>query len=220
MSVAIAKKRPTFEVRHLMWLPAVLLLAWGVLAAAGMPLVPSSKAVTTGTATVTASVALDIHLGGTCVGYSNAYGAMADNVNATLGSCTVTWGTNNGATSTLRVESARTTAGNVMFCRAADNTSACGTGGFTNVGANAASMVADQFGVLSAVTTCNQAAGSKWNNGTYNPVPDSTVSSTGDVICTQTGTTDGNYGLTFKAWPDTVTAGSYTGQAVFTVEAT
>lgn len=216
MSVATAT-RPRFAARHLAWLPAVLLLTWGVLAAAGVPLVPSSTAASTGNSTVTATVALDVHIGGTCPGYSNAYGAMVDNTLATLGSCSVTFGTNNGATSTLKVESARTTAGNVMFCRAGDNTSACGTGGFTNVGANSASIVADQFGVHSTVTSCTTAT---WANNTYNSVPDSTTAGAGTTICSMTGTTDGNYTLAFRAHPDTVTAGSYTGQANFTVEVT
>lgn len=203
--------------RNLMWLPAAMLVAWGVLAAAGYGTTPSFGA-STGSATVSATVALDIHVGGTCsAGYSNAYGAMADNVEATLGSCGMTFGTNNGATSTLKVESARTTAGNVMFCRAADNIGACGANGFTSPAANAATLGADKFGVLSTVTTCTTPT---WTNGNYNPVPDSNTAGAGTTICSMTGTTDGSYTFSFRAHPDTVTAGSYTGQALFTAEVT
>ncbi len=206
--------------RNLMWLPAALLVAWGVLAAAGYGIAPSFGA-STGSGTVTATVALDVHVGGTCAaGYSNAYGAMADNVEANLGTCGMTFGTNNGATSTLRVESARTTAGNVMFCRAATNTGACGTGGFTNVagGTLAASGVGvDRFGVLATANTCTTQT---WITNQYWPVPDSTTAGAGTTVCSMTGTTDGDYTFSFRAHPDTVTAGSYTGQALFTAEVT
>lgn len=201
--------------RNLMWLPASLLVAWGVLAAAGYGITPSFGA-STGSGTVTASVAIDVHVGGTCsLGYSNAYGPMADNVEATLGTCGMTFGTNNGASSTLKVESARTTAGNVMFCRAADNIAACGANGFSNVGANAVSLGADNFGVLSTVTTCTTPT---WQNARYNPVPDANTAGAGTTICQMTGTTDGSYTFSFRAHPDTVTAGGYTGQALFTTE--
>lgn len=206
--------------RNLMWLPAAMLIAWGVLAAAGYGVATPSFAANTGSSTVTATVALDVHIGGTCVGYSNAFGSMPDATESTLGSCGITFGTNNGSTSTLKVESARTTAGDVMFCRPAvvgDNAGACGTGGFTTVAANAATLGADKFAVLSTVTTCTTPS---WTNATYNPVPDSTTGGAGATVCSMTGTTDGDYTLSFRAHPDTVTAGDYTGQALFTVEVT
>ena len=203
--------------RNLMWLPAAMLVAWGVLAAAGYGVATPSFGASTGNSTVTATVALDVHIGGTCVGYSNAFGAMPDNTESTLGSCGITFGTNNGATSTLKVESARDNAGNLMFCRAADNDAACGANGFTSPAANALTLGADKFGVLSTVTTCTTPT---WQNARYNPVPDETTAGAGTTVCSMTGTTDGNYTMSFRAHPDTVTAGSYTGQALFTVEVT
>jgi hypothetical protein len=218
MSVATAT-RPRFGLapRHLAWLPALLLLAWGLFAAAGVSLVPNSTAAST--ATVTASVALDIHIGGTCPSYSNAFGAMPDNTESTLGGCTVTFGTNNGATSTLKVESARDNAGQVMFCRAADNDVNCGAGGFTDAGANQVGPLgADKFGVLTtAIGACTTPS---WTLNRYNPVPPENTAGAGVPICSMVGTGDGSYTLSFRAHPDTVTAGSYTGQALLTVEAT
>lgn len=203
--------------RHLAWLPAVMLTAWAVLAAAGVPLTPSTNAAT-GSSTVTATVAVDIHIGGTCATYSNSFGNMPDATNSAVGTCGITFGTNNGATSTLKVESARTTAGNNMFCRATSVSAACEPSGFAAPLANAASLAIDQFGVLTtAITSCTTPA---WTLNTYNPVPDSTTAGTGTTVCSMTGTTDGNYSLEFRAYPDTVAAGTYSGQAVFTVEAT
>ena len=48
--------------RYLAWLPAVLLVAWGILSAAGVPLTPNSLAASTGTTTVSATVAKEVHI--------------------------------------------------------------------------------------------------------------------------------------------------------------
>lgn len=216
MSVAIATKRPRFEVRHLMWLPAVLLLTWGVLAAAGVPLVPGSKAVSSGSATVNATVALDIHIAGTCAANTNFPSVPLNLGNNTLASCGVTFGTNNGATSTLKVASARTTAGNNLFCQAASVSAACGAT-FTSPAANAAALAGGEFGLYSsAITTCTTPG---FTLNRYNPVPDSTAAAA--TICSMTGTTDGNYSLDFVANRAAGTvAGTYLGRADFTVQAT
>lgn len=212
--------RPTvLNRRALMWLPAAMLLAWGMLAASGVPLTRDSHAASTGTTTVGATVALDVHIAGTC-----AAGTTFPSVPLALGSnslatCGVTFGTNNGATSTLKVESARTVAANSMFCQAAGNSvSAACTNSFTQVGANAVAIAGNQFGVqTTAIGSCTTPT---WTLSRYNPVPDSTFAGAGTTICSMTGTTDGNYSLDFVANRNAGSvSGTYQGQATFTAEA-
>jgi hypothetical protein len=217
MSVAIAPSRFRLTARHMMWLPAALLLTWGVLAAAGMPLTPSSRAAATGSATVSATVTPDMHMGGTCPGgnYTDANLAIGD-VNIGGGSCTLTFGTNNGAVgAVLTVESARPS-GNT-FCQAAVAV-ACGANpAFTNAPtAGAAALAAGEFGAkVSAAPTCN---GGGWTNGNFYGIRDATTApGTGDTLCTQNGTTDGSYTLQFHSNRSAgTTAGTYNAQINFT----
>lgn len=217
MSAALAT--PRLRARHLAWLPAVMLVAWGILAAAGVPLTPSAPAASTGSSTVVATVDTDIHINGTCAaGTTFPTVALAVGEN-TLASCGVTWGTNNGTTSTLKVESARDNTGQAAFCVAADGDVNCGAS-FTAPGVNAASLTGGQFGVLTtAITSCTTQT---WTLNTYNAVPNGfDQAGSGTTICSMTGTTDGNYTLSFRANRAASTAaGTYRGQAIFTAEAT
>jgi hypothetical protein len=203
--------------RMLMWLPALVLAAWGLLSAAGMPLAPNSHAASTGGSTVNATVAIDVHIAGTCAAGTNFASVPLALGNNTLASCDVTFGTNNGATSTLKVESARTTGSDNMFCQAASVSAACGAT-FSAPGANAASLSDGQFGVQT--TTISSCTTPTWTLNNFNPVPDSTTAGAGTTICSMTGTTDGDYDLEFVARRGAATpAGTYIGQAVFTAEA-
>ncbi len=82
--------------RTLMWLPALLLIAVALLAASGFRLVGPSYAASTGSAVVSATVTPELHIGGTCPG-ANLVGPSLASADPTtvLGSCTLTFGTNN-----------------------------------------------------------------------------------------------------------------------------
>jgi hypothetical protein len=203
--------------RSLMWLPAAMLLTWGVLAAAGVFVTPASKAASS-SSTVNATVALDVSIGGTCAAGTNFPSvplALGEN---TLANCGITFGTNNGASSSLRVESPRPTAGNPMFCQAATVATACGANVMANPATNALTLGDNQMGVLTtAISLCTTPA---WTLNRYNPVRDINTGGAGDLVCTMTGTGTGNYSLSFRANRSVSTvAGTYAGQAVFTAEA-
>jgi hypothetical protein len=203
--------------RSLVWLPAALLMTWGLLAAAGVFVTPTSKAASS-SSTVNATVALDVHIAGTCAAGTNFPSVALALGENTLATCGITFGTNNGASSALRVESPRPTTGNPMFCQAATVSTACGANVMANPAANALTLGDNQMGVLStAVTTCTTPT---WQLNRYNPVRDAGTAGAGDLVCTMTGTTDGNYTLSFRANRSASTvAGTYAGQAVFTAEA-
>lgn len=215
MSVAFTTARPRIRARHLAWLPAVVLLGWGVLAAAGVPLAPSTNAATS-SVNVSATVPLDIHIGGTCPGqsYTDANLAVGD---VAIGACTVTFGTNNGAVgSVLKVEHARP-AGNA-FCQEAVTVD-CGTKPSFADATGTATLAVGAFGVkVAAAPTCSTPS---WTNGNYYGLRDATTATgAGDTVCTHAGNTDGSYSLEFRANRDTGTvAGTYNARADFTVEA-
>lgn len=208
------------RLRRLTWLPAFALIAWGVLAAAGIPLERDARAASSGSTAVTASVLLEIHIGGTCPGGSLSGVSMSGSAGATLlGSCTVTFGTNNGTTgSVLKVEHPRPS-GNVAFCQATELL-ACSGGSFTDETAAGSTALADgAFGVqVAAAPTCSTPT---WTNGNYYGIRDATTApGVGDTVCTQAGTTDGSYSLDFEANPvASTTSGTYYTRADFTVEA-
>jgi hypothetical protein len=199
-----------------MWLPAALLVAWGVLAAGGFLVSPTSHAATS---TVNATVALDVHIGGTCAAGTNFPSqALGLSTNTSLAACDLTFGTNNGASSTVRVESPRA-AGHATFCQAGSVSANCSGGtGFASPTANDTALVDGEFAIrTTAITSCTTPT---WTNTNYNGVPDSSTGGFGDLICTMTGTTDGDYDLEFFARRGVATvAGTYIGQAVFTAEA-
>lgn len=207
----------------LMWLPAAALITAGLLAAIGFGGVARSDAASTGTSTVSATVGSELHIGGTCPGYNGPGPALATtDATTSLGSCTLTFGTNNNATGSLiRVESQRPTAGNDAFCSTAV-TLACGATKFTNAStAGAASLADGQFGVLvNGVPTCNTAT---WTNGNYYGIANSNTAGNGNLICdnaNQVGAVnDASYNLQFSANPGPATvAATYQASAVFTVE--
>lgn len=219
MSVAFAPTRPRFRARHLAWLPAVLLVAWGILSAAGIPLTQNSSAVGS-TATVSATVALDIHILGTCAANPTYNDPALGLAATTIGACTVQFGTNNGAVgSTLKVEHARPS-GNA-FCQAAVTVACAANPSFTNAPLAGGALADGAFGVrVNAAPTCND-PGTPWADTLHYGLRDSTTApGTGDVICVQSGNTDGSYSLEFRA--DRAagnTAGTYNTRADFTVEA-
>lgn len=221
----LAARRPTVSARHLMWLPAGLLLAWGLLAAAGVQLTPSSRAAaSTGSTTISATVLPDIHTtGSTCAGASITGVSFAPGVNDTLlGGCSMVFGTTNGASGAqLRVEHPRP-AGNVAFCQQATPASACAGGTFTDAlynGVGVTDIPDGSFGVkANAVTTCSTPT---WTAGNlYGLRAAATAPGTGDLICDRSAGTDATYALQFYADPSAAqVSGLYYAQADFTAEA-
>jgi hypothetical protein len=201
-------------------LPAILLLTWGALSAAGVRLTPGSQAATAGSSTVTANVTADVQIGGTCVGYTGTNPSLLTTASATvLGTCTVTQSSNNNSATALRVKSSRTAAGTGPFCKTAifpDNVTTCAgaTKSFANVVAGSASLTDGQFGIkVAAAPTCSTAT---WTNGNYYPLPD--AASAGSLICNTTAGTTGSYNLSFEADPAaTQESGNYGTVANFTV---
>ncbi|MCW2921990.1 MAG: hypothetical protein JWL76_1864, partial [Thermoleophilia bacterium] len=116
---------------YVTWIPALLLLVAGVLAAAGFGGIANSHAASTGTTTVTATVAKEVHValnttgscgpaGGSATTRSFAGATMATtDGDVSLASCRVTFGSNNSALgANLLVESTRTSGTN-SFCAVA-----------------------------------------------------------------------------------------------------
>lgn len=209
--------------RHLAWLPAGLLIVAAVLSAAGVRMVGPGYAASTGSTTVSATVNPELHIGGTCPG-NTLSGVSMNTTDATtaLGSCTVTFGTNNNnpGGSLLRVETPRATGGDNTFCSTAV-TASCGATSFADVAFTGAASLADgQFGVLvNGAPTCNTAT---WTNGNYYGLrAAATAPGTGDLICDHnTFPGDASYSLQFSANPGgTTVATTYQGRADFTVEA-
>ncbi len=204
--------------RALMWLPAAALVVAALLAAAGVQFIGTSKAAT-GTSTVSATVNPEIHIGGTCPGYAPAAVTLnTGDATTALGSCTLTFGTNNNAAGAIiRVESTRPSGTN-SFCTAALG-AACGASTFTDAStAGAASLTDGQYGVrVTAAPTCSSAT---WTNGNYYGIGNAATAGAGNAVCNQTTTTDASYALQFAANPATNTpSGTYQADAVFTVAA-
>jgi hypothetical protein len=207
--------------RHLMWLPAALLLSAGVLAAGGFKLVGPSYGASTGSTAVDVTVLPNLTFGGTCDGAtrSGSLSVAADdsNIGAT---CTVTYSTNNHAAGVrLRAESTRALA--PALCKQANTTLNCGavdsfgdaaTGGIVD-------MADGAFGVqVAGAPTCTTGAGS-WVNGTSYGLP--AGAGAGSVVCAQHNMgAAGTYTLQFRA--DTLAAqpsGDYDAGVSFFLEA-
>lgn len=227
--------------RNLAWLPAAMLIAWGVLAAAGVPLNPNSNAASSGNTTVIATVDPELHINsgaGLCAGLSITAGTnlTPDGTTDTIGDCTLRFGTNNVSTGSLvRVRNGRPNDATIdeTFCAggAGTETAACAATKFTDVAhTGAASLAANEFGVLvNGAPTC--AGGPVWTNGNYYGLRDANEAAAdgggggtadGYVICdniNQMGAAnDAIYALRFAANPDSSQpATAYRGQAVFQV---
>lgn len=219
-----AIRRP--RARHAMFLPAAALMAWGVLAAAGFPMAPSSHAASAGSTTVSATVQPVLTIGGTCPGGNlnskfGAGGFLPSIAGSTsLGTCTVTATTNNNAAGTyLRVKSARAV-GSPTFCTNATTTVACGGGtssfGDTTAAGGAATIADGQFAIqVSGAPTCTTPT---WTTNNFYPLLPSAAS--GATICNAAMNATSSYTLDFTADPSaTQPAGNYYAQADFVVEA-
>lgn len=219
---ALASIRP--RTRHLAWLPAALLVGWGVLAACGVTLTPSSHAVSqAGNTTVSATITPHIALGGTCIGSHDGGNLTTSAVNKLTGAgnCTVQFHTTNGNApgATLKAENARTNAGQATFCTNAPPAD-CGAAAFANVTDGSAALTDGQFGIqVVSVSDCTTPA---WTATNYYSVAVDT-SGFGELVCTDAAGPSANqavYTLSVNARPGPSTpAGDYEGEIAFTAEA-
>lgn len=240
---ALAALRPA--PRHLIWFPAALLCAAGALSAIGVPLTPNGQAATsTGSSVISASVLPEVSLDlgqnalgaatcsagtGTISGPANAEvaqfgvdttaGRLAINMSGVtnLGSCSMTFGTNNGASgASLSVKSAR--ASGALFCQNANATACTGTAYTDEDGLNNV-LEADKFGIRADTLTCTTPT---WTAGNYYGAP--LAGAAGSNICTGQATnasaaSDGVVVLSFHVNTSTRPSGNYYGQLDFTATA-
>jgi hypothetical protein len=221
-TVALAKPSR----RHLVWLPALLLVAIGALSASGLTTTDDSIAATaTGAVVVSATVAPEVHLdlvNGSCTA---APAGTADNETATfgavalttadgptvLGSCAMSVGTNNNTTTgvTLAMSDARAAGGSDFFLctSAAGATCALAADDFTDT-AVSATLNDGAAGMKLSARTCDDAS---TNTANFYPIAASSticVDNTGGAASTLT--------VQIQANPaPTQPSGSYLGQANF-----
>lgn len=207
--------------RYLAWLPAVLLVAWGILSAAGVPLTPNSLAASTGTTTVSATVAKEVHIAldttGNCgpAGGSNtarsltgsALNTSQDGTTA-FATCRATFGSNNSALgATLLIESTRT-AGTKSFCTDAVGGGACAGSSFSDapLAGEANGTGAGQFGqdegkfgvkITSPGATCS--GGMVTGGLVYGLGQNTDATPNGATVCATASTTDGTVDVNYHA---------------------
>jgi hypothetical protein len=223
------------------WLPAALLIAYALVAATGVSLTSTSRAAT-GTATVNATVLPEVHMNFTsCGSVTDPDGAgplagdavilapdmTTSNGDVSLGTCAMTFGSNNNGTNgaKLTVANARPGAGYAM-CQAAIGSTCVApqfsdspVAGETLAAFNSASAGATgRMGVKASALTCPGAGGS-WSLATnYYGLP---AAASPSQICATNSTADGGITLDFRADPGgSQSAGAYTLKANLLVTAT
>lgn len=222
------------------WLPATLLVAAGVLAAAGFGGAPSSQAAT-GSSTVTATVSKEVHValnttgscgpaGGSATTRSFAGATMAvTDGDISLATCRVTFGSNNSALgANLLVESTRTSGTN-SFCAVAA-LGACVAPQFTEAataGVAPATFAVGEpaaagfFGIKANINggTCAGGMGASANYFGLNQNTDATPN--GATVCSTSSTTDGDVTIDYRVNPGSSQPAStaYLVQTTFTATA-
>jgi hypothetical protein len=220
-------------VRHLVWLPAALLITAGVLSAIGVSLTPSSRAATassdvTVNATILPEVSFNFQATECRAGASVTDGELgidaagqrltiAATGNTVLGTCRMRFGTNNGASGASLSVSNQRPAGNVIMCGGAAG-AACSGGSFADDDGANATLEAGRFGIRADTLTCTTAA---WTAGRYYGAPDAPAT---DNICTgQTAdpvaANDGDVTVGFVTNGNNQPSGNYYARMAFTATA-
>lgn len=224
----LAINRPTR--RHLVWLPAALLVAFGAFSAAGFTVAPDSVASTaTGTVSVNAAVAAEVHMtlaacttpnaaamGGSANNQTAAFSSVALTTTdgpTVLGQCDMTFGTNNQSTGAqLTVADSRPAGGTNNFLCASAVGTACSGNDFTDTAVGVA-LADGAAGLKFSAMTCTGAT--TMNTTNYYP-----VAASSNVCVDNTGATDSTLTLQVVANPSTTQpAGSYFAQANFVATA-
>ncbi len=228
--------------RHLVWLPAALLMTAGVLSVLGVPLTPNGRAAT-GTTTISANVlpeiSLDLAQGGpaTCGtiidATDNAEKAEFGNASAripisasgptALGTCNMTFGTNNGSSgASLSYKSARVTTPNRTFCTAAVAANCAGANTYyTDDDGGNATLEQDKFGIrVETPSTCDGTQ--VMNDNFFYGAPLSSDSA--QTVCTGQSANpnplnDGYVQISFHVNTATIPSGDYNAEIVFTATA-
>ena len=231
--------------RHLVWLPAALLVSAGLLSAFGFSMTPNGRAATaTGTTTISATVLPEVSLdlaqntaGASTCGvqtdatanaevyeFGNAGARIPINASGAtaLGTCNMTFGTNNGSSgASLTYKSARTITANRTFCTAAVAADCSGANTYytDDDGANT-TLEADRFGIkLDPASLCDN---QPMVDNMYWGAPIST--GTAKDVCTNeaasaTASNDGYVRVMFDVNTSTIASGNYNAQIVFTATA-
>lgn len=208
--------------RNLMWLPAAILMAGGVLAAIGAPLTPNSNAASSSSSTVTATVSPELTVGGTCDDATVTGSVAVNSADTSIGAaCSVTVSTNNHTPGVrLKAESDRPTI--PALCKNATTTVDCGTAAiaeFADTGtAGEIDMTDGEFGLRPAAgSSCTT---STWVIGTaYGLLPD-IDGTAGSTVCTHNMGAAGTYNINYSV--DTVAAqesGNYHAAVLWVAEA-
>jgi hypothetical protein len=226
--------------RHLMWLPAALLIAAALLAATGLLQVPGSQAATA-TTTVGATVNKEVHVAlndaglcGAISGSTVTKSITGTTLNVTdgdvsLATCRLTFGSNNSALgANLLVESTRV-AGTNSFCTQAA-TVACAAPQFTEAATGGVApatfavgepAAAGFFGIRANINggTCAGGMGASVNYFGLGQNTDATPN--GATVCSTSSTTDGDVTIDYRTNPGSAqpASTSYLVQTTFTATA-
>jgi hypothetical protein len=226
--------------RMLMWLPAAALATAGLLAATGFGLVPSSGAASSGSTTVGATVAKEVHVNlndagqcGPVTGDTSTKSITGTSLQTTdgdisLATCRLTFGSNNSALGAqLLVESTRTSGSN-SFC-AVVATTPCSAPQFTDV--STAGVAAASFGTGEAAMAGNFGITATANSGCSGGMTASTnryglqqntdATPNGATVCSTASTTDGDVTIDYRVNPGASqpASTSYLVQTTFTATA-
>jgi len=228
--------------RNLAWIPAAMLISVGLLSAMGVSLIPDGRAATaTGgtviSATVLPEVSLDLaqnQAGAAACGtiidatvnaevaeFGNAGSRIPINSSGAtnLGTCNMTFGTNNGATgASLSYKSDRPATANRTFCTTAVGLTCAGTFYTDDDGANA-TLEADRFGVRLDTENCDT---NTMVLARYYGAPLSGAAA--QDVCTgeaasATPANDGHVILSFHVNTSTTASGDYNARLNFTATA-
>ena len=226
--------------RTIAWLPALLLIAAGLLAATGVRIAGDSHAATS-TVTIGATVSKEVHVNLNTGGSCGTGTAAATNITGTtlaptdgdvsLATCRLTFGSNNSAAGAqLLVESGRTVAGN-SFCTAAVP-AVCAAPQFTDVSTSGVTPAsfgtgeaasAGNFGVSAAINaaSCDGTGGIAGGTNIWGLPQNTDATPNGTLVCQTTSTTDGDVTMDFRVNPGSSQPAStgYVVQAAFTATA-
>lgn len=208
--------------KALPWLPAMAIVGMGAMSAVGLQAIPGAIAASgaspqTGTTNITATVSPEAHI--TPCG-AIAMGSVMPAADDTAGgTCSSTFGTNNGSTAMLAIHDSN--AGSPALCVRATPTGACGTGSFADGWASASDMPEGSFGIDptegAPTANCTIQAGFATAGNKY-AVPDTAT----NICAANALPTDGTFQFTAYWDPASsqTSSTSYQGQLTLTVTST
>lgn len=209
--------------RTVSWLPAAILATAGLLAAAGFGISGHSYGASTGTVSIGATVTKEVHVNlnttGSCgpAGGSSTTRSFTGTTlaptdgNVSLGTCRVTFGSNNSALGAqLLVESSRTVAGNT-FCTAAVP-AVCAAPQFTDVSTAGVApatfntgepAAAGFFGISATINaaSCNGTGGIAGGTNIWGLPQNTDATPNGTLVCQTASTTDGDVTVDYRVNP-------------------